>query len=153
MPMKLLAFAAVIALGATFALAQDAPVVDPAIAGMSVDELVSARQAAMKEDGKLLKESGSATAERRAEIATQILQNFVNFPALFREGSVNDQSEALPLIWQQWDQFSGLLTKGQGYAADLLAAAKAGDDAAWGATLKNFGGLCGQCHHDYRKAM
>jgi cytochrome c556 len=138
---------------ATLSIAQDAPVVDPAIAGMTVDQLVDARQAAMKEDGMLLRESGGATAERRVEIATHILQNFTNFPALFREGSINDKSEALPVIWEQWDAFSALLAKGQGYATELLAAANAGDDAAWGATLKNFGGLCGECHREYRKPM
>jgi cytochrome c556 len=151
--MKSLAFAAMIGLAASFALAQDAPMVDPAIAGMSVDQLVEARQAAMKQDGMLLRESGGATSERRVEIATTILQNFTNFPALFREGAINDKSEALPVIWEQWDDFTAHLTTGQGYATDLLAAAKAGDDAAWGATLKKFGGLCGDCHHTYRKPM
>lgn len=151
MPMKSLAIAALTVFVATFALAQDGHVVDPAIASMSVDELVSARQAAMMEDGKLLRESGGATAERRVEIATSILQNFTNFPALFREGSINGESEALPVIWERWDDFSAHIIKGQSYANDLLVAAKAGDDAAWGATLKNFGGLCGDCHQTYRK--
>src|SRR5690242_1608231 len=113
MPMKSLAVAALTVFVATFALPLDAPAVDLAIPSMSAQELVSARQAAMMEDGKLLRESGGATAERRVEIATHILQNFTNFPALFREGSINDESEASPQIWQRWDEFSGLLAKGQ----------------------------------------
>src|SRR5437868_13461130 len=80
MPMRFLAFAAVIALGATIALAQDAPVVDPAIAAMSVDQLAEARQAAMKEDAMLPSESGGATAERRDEIATRFCRTSPTSP-------------------------------------------------------------------------
>jgi cytochrome c556 len=148
--MKSLAFAAMAALIATFAFAQDMPVVDPAIASMSVDELVAARQAAMKEDGMMLRNAGDATGEDAVKIATTVLQNFINFPALFREGSLNDKSHALPIIWEQWDHFEGLLKTGQAAAADMQAAAESGDTATYGEALQTLGGLCRECHQTYR---
>jgi cytochrome c556 len=150
MPMKTLVFAGLAVLGlSAIAFAQDA-VVDPAIATMSNEQLVEARQAAMKEDGMLLRGAGEATGEDAVKAATTILQNFTNFPALFKEGSITADSHALPAIWEQWDAFSGLLTKGQTAAKDMLTAAQAGDAAAYGTALKTLGGLCGECHMAYR---
>lgn len=125
-------------------------VVDPAIATMTSDQLVAARQAAMKEDGKALRGAGEATGEDAVKIATTVLQNFTNFPALFKEGSITPDSHALPVIWEQWDAFDALLVKGQAAAREMLVAAQTGDTAAYGTALKTLGGLCGQCHMTYR---
>ncbi len=47
---------------ATFAFAQDTPVVvDPAIETMAVDQLVEARQSAMKQNGGLLRSAMRAS--------------------------------------------------------------------------------------------
>jgi cytochrome c556 len=148
--MRTFAFAglAVLTLSA-IAFAQDV-VVDPAIATMSNDQLVAARQAAMKEDGMLLRGAGQATGEEAVKIATTVLQNFTNFPALFKEGSITADSHALPIIWEQWDAFDGLFVKGQGVVKEMLTAAQAGDTAAYGTALKTLGGICGECHMTYR---
>lgn len=152
MPMKSFAFACLAATVAfaTLALAQDAPVVDPAIAGMSNDQLVAARQEAMKEDGKVLRGAAKATGDDAVAIATTVLQNFVNFPALFREGSLTPDSHALPAVWEKWDQFEGIFIEGQTVAEEMLAAAKAGDTAAYGKSIEALGGLCFQCHQTFR---
>lgn len=124
---------------------------DPAIASMSNDELVAARQAAMKEDGGIMRGAGGLTGDEAVAAATKLLQNFTNFPALFRDGSITDKSDALPAIWERWDEFTGLLTQAQGFAAAALAAAQAGDTATYQASLKSLGGLCGMCHQQFRE--
>ena len=151
--MKSLAFAllAVIVTLTTLAIAQDMPVVDPTITTMSNDELVAARQAAMKEDGRLLNGASVARGDDAIKSATIMLQNFTNFPALFREGSITYKSHALPIIWEQWDQFEGLLKKGQAAAADMQARAEADDHEGYAGALQTLGGLCKQCHETYRQ--
>lgn len=125
---------------------------DPAIAGMSNEELVATRQAAMKEDGGLLRRAGGLQGQEAIDAATVLLRNFTNFPALFREGSITDKSEALPVIWERWDEFTALLVQGQGLAGAALAAAQAGDTAAYQASIKQFSQLCGTCHQTFRHA-
>jgi cytochrome c556 len=150
--MKSFAFvatAATLAL-ATLALAQELPPVDPAIAGMSNDELVAARQDAMKEDGRVLRGAAQATGDEAVAIATTVLQNFVDFPALFREGSLTADSDAQPAVWEQWDKFEGIFLKGQTIAAQMLAAAQSGDTATYGKSIEALGGLCFECHQTFR---
>jgi cytochrome c556 len=150
--MKSFAFVALAAILAVvpLAIAQDTPVVDPAIAGMSVDQLVAARQAAMKEDGMLLRSAGQATGDDAVKLATTILQNFTNFPALFREGSITDKSEASPAIWERWDEFEGIFKQGQAAAGDMQAAAETGDAETYKEALNTLGGLCRDCHDNFR---
>ena len=153
MPISRLAaisFAMLAALGSVAALAQ-APAVDPAIASMTPDQMVAARQAAMKEDGGALKAAFSQTGAEAEASAAVLLKNFTNFPALFKEGSLTDKSEALPLIWTEFDKFSAIFVKDQGLAADMLAAAKSGDQAAYLTAAKAIGASCGECHQTYRK--
>jgi cytochrome c556 len=123
---------------------------DPAIAGMSSEELVAARRAAMKEDGGLIRRMAGLTGQEAIDAATIFLRNFTNFPALFREGSITDQSEALPVIWERWDEFNGLLLEGQALSGAALAAASAGDTAGYQAAVKGLGPLCGTCHQQFR---
>ncbi|MEP7239811.1 MAG: cytochrome c [Devosia sp.] len=134
---------------ATYALAQDLPPVDPAIAGMTADQKVEARQAAMKEDGRLLGQLGKGQGDP-IEVATAVLQNMTNFPALFADGATSDKSHALPAVWEQFDDFTAIFKKGQEAAAGMLTAASAGDSAGVTASIKTLGGLCFECHQTYR---
>jgi cytochrome c556 len=154
MPMKRLALttlAAALALSAV-AFAQDTPaiVADPAIATMTNEQLVEARQAAMKEDGMLLRGAADLSGDEAVAAATTLLQNFTNFPALFREGSAVGASHALPVIWEQWDEFEGKFKNAQTIAATMLTAAQAADTAAYVDAVKALGGVCGDCHMTYR---
>ena len=147
----LFALASLLSLGCLSAFAQEAlPPVDPAIATMTVDQKVDARQKAMKEDGRLLKAAPGLTGDEAVKTATEILQNFTNFPALFADGANNTISEASSDIWKEFDQFTALFTKGQGDAQALLAAAKSGDTTAYNASLENLKKVCGECHQRYR---
>jgi cytochrome c556 len=152
MPVKsplIVAFAVTLALGAV-AIAQDMPVIDPAIATMTNDQLVEARKNAMMQNGQALRGAGSLTGEQAVAAATTILQNFTNFPGLFKEGSITGSSKATPAIWENWADFEARIKAGSDAAAAMLAAAQSGDTAAYGAAIQAIGGTCGGCHMAYR---
>src|SRR5690606_27193390 len=134
------------------AIAQDAPavVVDPAIAGMTNEQLVEARETAMKQNGMALRGADRLSGEQAVAAATVLLQNFTNFPALFREGSIVGQSKALPSIWENWDDFKGRFDHDAEAAARMLAAAQSGDTAAYSVAIREIGESCGGCHMTYR---
>ena len=131
------------------AYAQDLTITpDPALTGLSAEQAVDKRQQTMKLNGATLKVAGGLTGAEAVKAADTLISNLT---VLFPEGS--DQvpgSEALPVIWQNWDTFQGNLRKGVGFATQLKAAAQAGDAAAYAAALKSIGGLCGQCHQKFR---
>ena len=147
-----LSIAAIVAFGTLAAFADDI-VVDPAIASMTADQKVDARQALMKDNGGTLKSlfSGAVTGDAAVAAATKLVQNFTNLPALFADGATNDKSEALPLIWTEFDKFTAESDKAKALAVALVEAVKTGDAAAIGAAAKPLGGVCGECHQTYRK--
>jgi cytochrome c556 len=152
---KLTAIASAVVLTAAItatAIAQTNPVivVDPAIATMTNDQLVKARQDAMKEDGGILRGAGGLSGDSAVAAATTLLQNFTNFPALFREGSLTGDSEALPAVWERWDEFTAIFETARLASADMLTAATTGDDALYQASIKTIGGACGTCHQSFR---
>ena len=154
MPMKsplILGFSLALAITAV-ATAQDTPavVVDPAIAGMTNEQLVEARQNAMKQNGMTLRGAASLTGDQDVAAATTLLQNFTNLPELFREGSITDKSKALPAIWENWDDFRARFDHDAELAASMLAAAQSGDTAAYAAAIEEIGQSCGACHQTYR---
>jgi cytochrome c556 len=151
---KLAAFAlvSIVSLGTVAALADNPPtfVVDPKIATMTADQKVEARRAAMKEDGKVLRDAAKATGQDAVGIIDKVLQNFTNFPALFADGATNDQSHALPVVWQEFDKFTAIFDKGKADLMDMRQAALDGDSGKFQASFKALGGVCGECHQTYR---
>lgn len=141
----------VAALGVAAVFAQDVTV-DPKIASMSNDELVAARQAAMKADGKALKSAlTGAKGQDAINDAQTLLENFTNFPALFKAGSATEKSEALPIIWTEFDKFTGIFNDDAAQARLMLAAAQSGDMAGYVAAGKAIGASCENCHNTYRQ--
>jgi cytochrome c556 len=154
MPQKsplILGFALALAFAAT-ALAQDMPiiVVDPAIATMTNDQLVDARQAAMKQNGMTLRGAAALTGDQAVAAATSLLQNFTNLPDLFKQGSITDKSRALPTIWENWEDFRGRFDHDAEAATRMLVAAQSGDTAGYAAAIQEIGESCGACHMTYR---
>ena len=147
----ILALAGLMTLGvATSLQAEDAPVVDPAIAAMTPEAMVAARKAAMKEDGGVLKGAGNLTGADATAAAETLIKNFTNLPVLFPEGSLVGDSKPLPAIWENFGDFTSIFAIAQKGALDLKAAAEAGDAAAYGAALQTIGGSSGMCHQKYR---
>ncbi len=156
MPLSKFAVTAAVALAfgaAAFAsIAQDITITpDPALTGLSAEQAAEKRQEIMKLNGATLKAAGAQTGADAVKSAETLIADFSNLTVLFPEGS--DQvpgSEALPVIWQEWDTFQANLVKGVTLATEMKAAAEAGDAAAYGAAVKAIGGLCGQCHQQFR---
>lgn len=77
-----------------------------------------------------------------------IAENGAMVPAKFEANETDPATEALPAIWDNWDDF---VSKNK----DMVMAAKAvgaiPDQAALGAALGKIGGTCKACHRDYRK--
>jgi cytochrome c556 len=117
---------------------------------MTADAAVAARQAAMKQDGRALRGAATLTGDAAAKVLTTVKANYTKLPGLFPKDSVTDKSDALPIIWQQFDQFSAIFKKGADAATDGIAAAKAGDMAKYVADIKIIGGTCNECHQTYR---
>jgi cytochrome c556 len=70
-----------------------------ASAAMTDAQLVAARVAAMKEDARILKQAKSLSGDAAVAAASKILNNFSNFPSLFRPNSITPHSRATPRIW------------------------------------------------------
>ena len=114
------------------------------------EEAVAMRKELMRVDGGILR-GADALAGPEAIAAMQLLKdNLSHVPALFPEGSIVGDSEALPAIWENWETFVAIAKAGEDAAAIALAAAEAGDAAGYAAALQAIGGTCGQCHQQFR---
>lgn len=149
-PFLPLAIVATLALGAV-AIAQDTPavVVDPAIATMTNEQLVEARQQAMEDNGRAMR-GAQQLGPTSVDVATLLLQNFTNFPALFREGSNVPPSKANAAVWANWDDFKARFDANIAASTRLLAAAQANDAGAYTAAFQEIAQSCGSCHMEYR---
>jgi len=117
---------------------------------MNAADLVAARQASMKEDGRTLKGSDAFTGDKAIEALTTVEANYTKLPSRFPKGSLTDRSNALPIIWEQFDQFTAIFKKGADAAADGIAAVKAGDMERYKADIKLIASTCNECHNTYR---
>jgi cytochrome c556 len=140
---------AALSLAAAGVLAQDvAP--DPAIASMTVEQMIEKRQATMKEDGGILKTAGTLSGADAVAAADKLIQNFTNLQALFPPGSNVGKSDAMANIWDDFDDFQGRFINNVELSKAMKAAAEAGDAAAYGDVVKQIGSSCGACHQNYR---
>jgi cytochrome c556 len=128
-------------------LAQD---VDPAPANLSPEEAVEIRQAAMKENGGLLRGAGDLTGADAVAAAEVLIKNFTDLPHLFPENSAVGDSNTLPATWENFAEFTAYFTTAVEAATAMKAAAESGDAAVYGESIKTIGGLCGACHQKFR---
>lgn len=140
-----MAIAGLMTAGVVSAFAQDA-----FVAPTTPEEAVTVRQQLMKENGTVLRGAGELTGDAAVAAMQTILDNYTHIPAVFPEGSIVGDSKALPVIWENWDGFTAIVETGKTAANAAIAAAQAGDAAAYGAALKTIGGTCGQCHQSFR---
>ncbi len=111
---------------------------------------VTARQALMREDGGILRSAGGLSGAEAVAALTRLRENYSHIPALFPEGSIVGDSEALPAIWENWETFTSIVDEGLAAADAGIAAAEAGDAAGYASALETLRGTCGQCHQQFR---
>ena len=93
-----------------------------------------------------------AAASRAATNIVALTQ--YDAPALFVEGTSseeNDDSDALPAIWENPDDFRAKFAALAEAVAGSPDAVKGGQENL-GPALQKIGGACKACHDDYRKA-
>lgn len=139
------ALAGLLAAGTVAVFAQDA-FVPPA----TPEEAVTMRNALMREDGGILRGAADLTGPEAVAAMTKLRDNYSHIPALFPEGSIVGESEALPAIWENFDAFTAIADAGVTAAEGGIAAAEAGDAAGYAAAIKAIGATCGQCHQQFR---
>ena len=140
-----MAIAGLMTLGVVGAMAQGA-----FVAPATPEEAVAMRKELMRVDGGILR-GADPLAGPEAIAAMQLLKdNLTHIPALFPEGSIVGDSEALPAIWENWETFVAIAKAGEDAVAVALAAAEAGDAGGYAAALQAIGGTCGQCHQQFR---
>jgi cytochrome c556 len=133
-----LVVAALVALGASAAVAKD----DPA---HERHELMEGVGKNAKKIGDALKAGKPAEAAAPAQAIADAMDRF---RTLFPEGSQNADSRAKPEIWTERAKFDGMVTALKEKATALAAAAKSGGDA--GAAAAPVWKECKSCHDAFR---
>lgn len=104
------------------------------------------RRAAMKAVGAAAKAiSGGTDVVANANL---IAEKAAQIPALFEANEITGDSTSLPLIWEQFDDFTAKGAALEQAALAVASAAESGGDVA--AAAKAMGGTCGACHGMYR---
>jgi cytochrome c556 len=104
----------------------------------------------MKIIGDMAKGKTTFDAAKAGEAARDIGVTARKIHELFPEGSGGGTSEALPAIWEHWDDFTAKADD-LGKAADTLAAALDSGDPDWKSAFQGVSDACKACHQDYRK--
>ena len=106
---------------------------------------------AMKTIGQMVKGEVSYDAEIAKAAANEIFGHMSHMTEMFPEGSTEKPSEALPAIWENWDEFVALSDKLKVDAKQL--AEVAGSSTSADAIKLQFGVVgksCGSCHEKFR---
>jgi cytochrome c556 len=83
--------------------------------------------------------------------ADTLALNAMHIPSLFPKGSLTEKSKAKPEIWTKWDEFAKAAKNLETESVKLRDAARAKNNAAVEAQLKDFGrNACGSCHTPFR---
>ena len=141
---SVLAFSAVLILGANMAAAQ------------SCDDVINTRQTLMKRSGDMAK-AGAAMARGQApydqakvqEILAAFADKAQKLPSLFPDCSkTGGETHATPAVWEKPDEFKERIAK---FAADVKTAqADAKDLDTFKASFSTIGKDCGACHETFR---
>lgn len=128
------------------------------VGAAAAQDIYQEREALMKGFGKQIGVvkgvvvEGNGTLADVVTAAQVIVAGDAKIPSMFPQGTNAGESEALPVIWEQWSTFEERATNMGQLAAKLEQAAASGDQAA---TLAAFATLgkdgCGGCHETFRK--
>lgn len=143
---RILATASLVSITMAGSLAAHADATNPAV--IKRMEAMKAIGGSMKTLSGMAKgEMAFDAAKANAAVAT-IAEQGMMVPALFEANETDPETEALPAIWENWDDFA---KKSDDMVMAAKGVAEISDQGAIGAALGQIGGTCKACHDDYRK--
>ncbi len=114
-------------------------------------DMMGAVAQSMKTIGEMINGKSDFDKLSAKNATLEIIKHSKHFPKLFPADSIEKPSEALPVIWQDWDEFNAILEAMKTSANELEAEI---DGATSTEDIKiNFaklGKTCGQCHEKFR---
>jgi cytochrome c556 len=84
--------------------------------------------------------------------AQGIANSVMELGNIFPAGSNIADSEALPVIWEEPEEFAAAIMKAQDASLAFVEAAESGDAEAIGGAFRELGGACRGCHDRFRIA-
>ncbi|WP_298561616.1 cytochrome c [uncultured Aliiroseovarius sp.] len=143
---RIFAFASLASLTIAGGLAAQTEPTNPTVIKRS--ETMKAIGGSMKTLAGMAKGEMAFDADKANAAVATIVEKGMTVPAVFEANETDPATEALPAIWENWDDFAKK-------ADDLVMAAKGvaeiTEQGAIGAALGQIGGTCKACHDDYRK--
>lgn len=127
--------------------------------GMTVAEAVDKRQQGYKSLGRAFKTTNDELKKGEPDVAViseavgEVNRLAGAMPSWFPAGTGPEsgvETEALPVIWDEPEDFAAKVANLQMAVAELQAAAGSGDMDAIGAAVKTVGGACQSCHKKFR---
>ena len=122
---------------------------------LSVEELIKGRKALFSKNYKTAKKVQSLSArgdfDEAKELMNEMSENYEVLLKLFPENSKEGfQTEALPIIWEEKENFDNLMNKASKDMIELVAIIEDADDIR-GSIKKFMWSNCKACHTKYRE--
>ena len=126
----------------------------PAYSELSVEEIIKGRQAIFSENYKTAKRVQALSSDIEFEAAIELMnkmsENYKNLLDYFPENSKEGfDTEALPTIWENKDEFNALMTKSSNDMIELASIIETTDDIR-GSIDKLMWANCKSCHIKFR---
>lgn len=103
----------------------------------------------MKVIGKMAKGEAPFDAAAANAALTEVAAQAAQVPSMFETPATDPKSEALPVIWEQFDDFTKLAVSMEQTAEKLAGTVQT--DADLGAVMGQMGATCKACHSTYRQ--
>ena len=126
----------------------------PANSELSVEELIKGRKALFSKNYSTAKKvqtfASKGDFEKAKSLMIEMSENYKNLLEYFPENTKEGfKTEALPLIWEQKDEFNNLMTKASNDMIKLTKSIEASDDIK-GTLGKLMWANCKACHSKFR---
>ena len=112
-------------------------------------EVMSAIGQQMKVIGSMAKGEADFDADAVNAALIEIAAQSAQVPAMFETPATDPKSEALPVIWEQWDRFTEDAREAETVAERLTGSVS--DPSDLGPVLGQLGATCKACHATYRE--
>lgn len=112
-------------------------------------DLMKSQKKAMKVIGDMAKGKKPFDAAKAAKAARDLEATTKQIPELFPKGSNGHPSEALDVIWTEWDRFTGDAGDAEAAAKALAVEFETSADS-WKDGFKKMTDACKSCHESFR---